>query len=85
VLYDGEDIREFAAERVAGKRAHGAGCTLSAAIAACLARGLSVIDAIDAAKRYVTRARETAPHNLGHGAQPLNHRVHAPIARRDNG
>lgn len=82
VLYDGRDIHEFAAQRVAGKRAHGAGCTLSAAIAACLARGLSVIDAADAAKRYVTRALEAAPY-LGHGAQPLNHFVPAPIARTD--
>jgi hydroxymethylpyrimidine/phosphomethylpyrimidine kinase len=83
VLYDGREIHEFRAERVAGKRAHGAGCTLSAAIAACLARGFSTIDAVDAAKGYVTRALETAP-RLGHGAQPLNHLVQAPIAARDD-
>jgi hydroxymethylpyrimidine/phosphomethylpyrimidine kinase len=74
ILFDGHNFREFRAPRVAMGRAHGAGCTLSAAIAASLARGESLENAIDAAKRYVTRALQNAP-LIGHGSRPLNHSV----------
>ena len=73
VLFDGHEIHEFAGPRF-GSRAHGAGCTLSAAIAASLARGESLTDAIRAAKSYVSRAIRESP-ALGHGARPLNHLV----------
>ena len=76
ILYDGHNFREFRAPRVAIGRAHGAGCTLSAAIAASLARGESLENAIDAAKRYVSLALQNAP-QIGHGARPLNHSVSA--------
>jgi len=49
---------------------HGSGCTLSAAIAACLGRGLTLEDAVGAAKEYVNNAIRTAP-RIGHGARPL--------------
>jgi hydroxymethylpyrimidine/phosphomethylpyrimidine kinase len=78
ILYDGHNFREFRAPRVAIGRAHGAGCTLSAAIAASLARGESLEDAIDAAKRYVTLALQNAP-QIGHGSRPLNHSVAASL------
>jgi hydroxymethylpyrimidine/phosphomethylpyrimidine kinase len=74
ILYDGHNFREFRAPRVAIGRAHGAGCTLSAAIAASLARGEFLENAIDAAKRYVTLALQNAP-PIGHGSRPLNHSV----------
>jgi hydroxymethylpyrimidine/phosphomethylpyrimidine kinase len=74
VLFDGARIREFSAARVAISRAHGTGCTLSAAITAAMARGLELEVAIDAAKRYVSRALEAAE-RIGHGAIPLNHLV----------
>ena len=77
-LYDGRNFREFLAPRVAIGRAHGAGCTLSAAIAALLARGESLENAIDAAKRYVILALQNAP-RIGHGSQPLNHSVAASL------
>lgn len=49
---------------------HGSGCTLSAAIAAYLGRGLDLAPAIEQAKRYVTeRIRLAQP--LGHGSRPL--------------
>lgn len=73
VLFDAHQIHEFAGAR-RGKRAHGAGCTLSAAIAASLARGDSLIDAIGAAKSYVSRAIEQSP-AFGAGSRPLNHLV----------
>ena len=78
ILYDGRNFLEFRAPRVAIGRAHGAGCTLSAAISASLARGESLENAIDAAKRYVTLALQTAP-RIGHGSQPLNHSVAASL------
>jgi hydroxymethylpyrimidine/phosphomethylpyrimidine kinase len=78
ILYDGHNFREFHAARVAIGRAQGAGCTLSAAIAASLAREESLENAIDAAKRYVTLALQNAP-SLGHGARPLNHSVAAVL------
>jgi len=75
VLFDGHEIHEFSQPR-RGSRAHGAGCTLSAAIAALLARGDSLIDAIRAAKNYVSRAIEQSP-GFGGGSRPLNHLVDA--------
>jgi hydroxymethylpyrimidine/phosphomethylpyrimidine kinase len=78
ILYDGHNFREFRAPRVAIGHAHGAGCTLSAAIAASLARGESLENAIDAAKRYVTLALQNAP-QIGHGSRPLNHSVAASL------
>jgi hydroxymethylpyrimidine/phosphomethylpyrimidine kinase len=74
ILFDGHDIHEFTAQRIRSGRAHGAGCTLSAAIAAGLARGVTMLEAIAAAKAYVNRAIEQAP-ALGHGSRPLNHMV----------
>ncbi len=76
VLFDGHEIHEFAAARHGAKRAHGAGCTLSAAIAASIARGDSLFDAIRAAKNYVSRALEASP-AFGRGSRPLNHLVPA--------
>ncbi len=72
VLFDGHQTHEFRAPRVAIGRSHGAGCTLSAAVAAYLARGEALEAAIGKAKSYVTRALQTAP-PIGHGARPLNH------------
>lgn len=74
ILWDGQAVREFRAPRIAVARAHGTGCTLSAAITAGLALGLPVEDAVERAKRYVTRALETAL-CIGHGARALNHMV----------
>ncbi len=76
VFYDGREMREFRERRIDVGRAHGAGCTLSAAIAAALAHGQSLQGSIAVAKRYVTRALETAP-RLGKGSRPLNHIVGA--------
>ena len=49
---------------------HGSGCTLSAAIAVCLGKGMTLEDAVRAAKEYVTTRIRTAP-RIGHGARPL--------------
>ncbi|MFQ3549768.1 MAG: bifunctional hydroxymethylpyrimidine kinase/phosphomethylpyrimidine kinase [Armatimonadota bacterium] len=57
ILYNGKDIFEFEDERLE-KRMHGTGCVLSSAIAAELANGLEINDAVSNAKKYVTRAIE---------------------------
>jgi hypothetical protein len=72
VLFDGETWHEFAAERLDPKNTHGTGCTLSAAIAANLALGKGLVDAVREAKAYVTRCIRHAP-GLGHGTGPMNH------------
>jgi hydroxymethylpyrimidine/phosphomethylpyrimidine kinase len=61
VLWDGRGFRELAAPRSGGRRLHGTGCVLSAAITAGLARGKDLAEAVAEAKRHVTRAIETAP------------------------
>jgi hydroxymethylpyrimidine/phosphomethylpyrimidine kinase len=62
----------FRGERIETNSTHGTGCTLSAAIAACLGRGLSLQDSIGHAKRFVTEALRQAP-GLGQGFGPINH------------
>jgi hydroxymethylpyrimidine/phosphomethylpyrimidine kinase len=49
---------------------HGSGCTLSAAIAACLGKGMTLEEAVRAAKNYVTEAIKSAQ-RIGRGALPL--------------
>jgi hydroxymethylpyrimidine kinase/phosphomethylpyrimidine kinase len=69
---DGPSVLEGA--RVASGNDHGTGCTLSAATAANLALGLSVPDALRAAKAFVTRALAgAAGWRLGSGHGPLDH------------
>jgi hydroxymethylpyrimidine/phosphomethylpyrimidine kinase len=75
VFFDGTSHRLFTSPRIeiAGD-AHGTGCTLASAIAAYLARGFALADAIDAAKKYVTQALQASGElRVGHGAVPLNH------------
>jgi hydroxymethylpyrimidine/phosphomethylpyrimidine kinase len=72
VLYDGETWHTFSAERLDAANTHGTGCTLSAAIAANLALGKPLANAVEQAKAYVTRCIRHAP-GLGHGTGPMNH------------
>ncbi|PWC96765.1 bifunctional hydroxymethylpyrimidine kinase/phosphomethylpyrimidine kinase [Azospirillum sp. TSO5] len=67
---EGETV--FEGRRVHTPHTHGTGCTLSSAIAAGLAQGLSTRAAVARARRYVETAILTAP-GLGHGHGPLNH------------
>jgi hydroxymethylpyrimidine/phosphomethylpyrimidine kinase len=71
VLYDGA-IRVFRGVRIESASTHGTGCTLSAAIAAQLAKGESLHAAIRTSIDYVHNAIATAP-GLGGGHGPLNH------------
>ena len=49
-------LREFAAARIPGVDPHGTGCTYSAAIAAGLAKGLTVMESVALGKAFITRA-----------------------------
>jgi hydroxymethylpyrimidine/phosphomethylpyrimidine kinase len=67
-------VLRLSARRVATKNTHGTGCTLSAAIAAGLAKGLDVAAATQAAKQFVTSAIAHADElKVGHGHGPLHH------------
>ncbi|WP_029006837.1 bifunctional hydroxymethylpyrimidine kinase/phosphomethylpyrimidine kinase [Azospirillum halopraeferens] len=67
---EGEEV--FESERLHTPHTHGTGCTLASAIAAGIARGMSVRDAVARARAYVQKAILTAP-GIGHGHGPLNH------------
>jgi hydroxymethylpyrimidine/phosphomethylpyrimidine kinase len=70
---EGEVVR-LAAKRIATANTHGTGCTLSAAVAAGLAKGRDLLAAVQDAKAYVTAAIAAADAlHVGHGAGPLNH------------
>ena len=72
ILYDGNEFRAFTAQRIDSTSTHGTGCTFASAIAANLAKGMSLREAVTQAKRYVTSAiRNAKP--IGHGHGPLNH------------
>ena len=72
ILYDGKDFRLFTTQRIETTSTHGTGCSFASAIAAGLAKGLTVRDALAHAKSYVTAAiRQAFPMGQGHG--PLNH------------
>ncbi len=72
LLYDGRDFRAFSAPRVETQSTHGTGCTFASAIAAFLARGEPVADAVAHAKDYVTEALRHA-YPLGEGHGPMHH------------
>lgn len=72
-IYEGPEGRhEWRSHRIATRHTHGTGCTLASAIAAGLAQGLPMIQAIGRARAYVRIAIETAP-GFGRGHGPLNH------------
>ncbi len=71
LLFDGRDFVRRESRRVPGEF-HGTGCTLSSAIAAGLAKGLPVREAVATAQAYVTLGLQTAP-AIGRGRRPLNH------------
>ena len=72
LLFAEGGVQAFEGPRIATTSTHGTGCTLASAVAAGLAQGMGMIDAVTRARDYVHRAIETAP-GLGHGHGPLNH------------
>lgn len=75
-LFVGDDKYVFEADFIETTATHGTGCTLASAIAANLALGKNLIEAVEIAKKFVTEAIRTAP-NLGRGHSPINHLIYA--------
>jgi hydroxymethylpyrimidine/phosphomethylpyrimidine kinase len=73
-------IEAFSAPRIPTRHTHGTGCTTASAVAAGLAQGMSLRDAVNRARRYVRAAIETAP-GFGQGHGPLNHAVTVDLGR----
>ena len=74
VLVEASGVRRFASSRIDTPNTHGTGCTLSSAIAAGLARGLPLLEAIEAAKEFVTAAiAASARLEVGSGHGPVHH------------
>jgi hydroxymethylpyrimidine/phosphomethylpyrimidine kinase len=74
LLWDGRTMERFTVPSVGGPATHGTGCTLSAAIAAGLAHGASLSDAVRRAKAYVTAAIREG-FTPGRGARVARHFV----------
>ncbi len=74
LLVTPDAVLPFAAPRIATTNTHGTGCSLSSAIAACLAHGLTLEDAVGEAKAYLTAAIKAADRlAIGHGHGPVHH------------
>ncbi len=74
VLFDGHGFEEFEAPRIETRNTHGTGCTLSSAIAAYLALGFALPDAVRNAKSYLTEAlRFSDDLAVGTGHGPVHH------------
>jgi hydroxymethylpyrimidine/phosphomethylpyrimidine kinase len=72
LLYDGQRFTEFRTQRVAGRSTHGTGCTFAAAMAAHLALGHRLEEAVPQAQAYIAGAIRNAP-MLGRGHGPMDH------------
>ena len=75
IFYNAEEdsVMELHSRRVHSRNTHGTGCTLSSALASYLAQGLSLNDAVSAAKQYIGKAIESgAGYEIGHGHGPVD-------------
>lgn len=80
VLVSEGGAERFESERIPTRHTHGTGCTLASAIAAGLAQGMALRDAVVRARKYVEQAILSAPgYGAGHG--PLNHAHAIPLYR----
>jgi len=77
LLFDGHAVHAYPGERIATTSTQGTDCTLTAAIAAHLAQGVSVEDAVGRAKGHVGAAMCAEP--LGRGQGPLRHLFALPL------
>lgn len=75
ILFDGENFEVFGGPRLNRRNTHGTGCTFSAALATLLAQGAAVSEAVEGAKKFITRAIDTGL-DLGGGHGPTNHFAH---------
>ena len=77
ILFDGTEFVRLSAPRIDTANTHGTGCTLASAIAAFMAHGAGLRDAVERAKMFVTAALQHADAlEVGHGSGPVHH-MHA--------
>lgn len=79
VFFDGTTMAELKAPRIDTLNTHGTGCTYSAAMAARLALGAGLLEAVRAAKEYLTEAIRRS-YSVGRGHGPVDH-MHPLTAR----
>lgn len=72
VFFDGKTFLQLSQPRCSTQNTHGTGCTFSSAIAASLAKGMPLANAVREAKGYISQAIAHAE-PLGHGHGPVNH------------
>ncbi len=72
LLFDGRDFHEFKTARIDTTNTHGTGCTFASAVAARLALGETLVEAVAGAQAYVAGAIQHAL-PIGHGHGPLDH------------
>lgn len=87
ILFDGEQFHELRGSRIATRNTHGTGCTLASSIAAELAKGSSILEAVQVAKRYVEEALNFSKDlTIGNGPQgPFDHLFNLRSHRRYSG
>ena len=72
ILFDGDQCHSFSSERTFTNNTHGTGCSYASAIAAYLAQGEPLLQAVEKAKKYITNAIRLA-RPIGKGHSPVNH------------
>ncbi len=72
LFFDGGKVRELSTPRIRTRNTHGTGCTFSAAIAAYLAKGEKLDQAVAKAKQYITNAIRNG-FAIGSGHSPVHH------------
>jgi hydroxymethylpyrimidine/phosphomethylpyrimidine kinase len=80
LLATSKGVETFSAPRIETRHTHGTGCTTASAVAAGLAQGLSLRDAVVRARGYVRAAITSAP-GFGRGHGPLDHTVTVDLGR----
>ncbi len=81
LLFDGGETTFFRSDFIESQNTHGTGCTYSAAIAAHIASGKALKQAVQEAKRYVTEAIRHGL-SIGHGHGPTDHFYFLPSRNR---
>lgn len=74
ILDEAGQVTRYSGPRIETTATHGTGCTLAAAVAACLAQRLTLAQSVGVAKRFVAEAIRQAP-GLGRGSGPIEHDV----------
>ena len=81
-LFTQEGIRSWKSERFDTQHTHGTGCTFSAVITAELAKGHTIEEAVNTAKRFITLAIKYTP-EIGKGRGPVNHFAYQKVEGLD--